>query len=227
MSSNKNALPTVVSSDEWQSRLDDFLTKEKEHTRAQDKLNAQRRRLPIRKIDKTYELQSTQGMVSLLDMFENRKQLIIYHFMFAPDWVAGCPGCSWVTDAMTHPAHFHARNTSFALVSRAPLDKLQQYRERMGWSTAIPWYSSLNSDFNYDFGATDDDGEQHGVSVFIRDGDSIYQSYHTGARGVEYLGSHWSYLDLTPYGRQEEWEDSPDGWPQTPTYEWQKRHDEY
>ncbi|GAA0209112.1 DUF899 domain-containing protein [Kangiella japonica] len=227
MTSPKNALPPIVSSDEWQSRLDDFLQKEKEQTRAQDKLNAQRRRLPIRKIDKTYELQSPQGKVSLLDMFENRKQLIIYHFMFAPDWEAGCPGCSWVTDAMTHPAHFHARNTSFALVSRAPLDKLQQYRERMDWNTAIPWYSSLNSDFNYDFGATDEDGEQHGVSVFIRDGDSIYQSYHTGARGVEYLGSHWSYLDLTPYGRQEEWEDSPDGWPQTPTYQWQKRHDEY
>ncbi|GAA4360948.1 DUF899 domain-containing protein [Kangiella marina] len=220
-------LPPLVSREEWQSQVDALIEEEKALTRARDQLNAKRRRLPMHKVDKSYEFDSSQGKVSLLDLFEGRKQLIVYHFMFGPDWEAGCPGCSWVTDAMTHPAHFHARNTSFVLISRAPLDKLHQYQKRMEWNKPIPWYSSLGSDFNYDFGATTDDGEQHGVSVFIRDGNDIYQSFHIGDRGVEYLGSHWSYLDLTPYGRQEAWEDSPDGWPQTPTYEWQKRHDEY
>ena len=227
MSTNNKPLPPVVPSEDWQARINEFVEKEKALTRAQDALNAERRRLPMRKVEKDYVFQSDKGKVSLLDLFEGRSQLIVYHFMFGPDWEAGCPGCSWVTDAMTHPAHFHARNTTFVLISRAPLEKLERYRKRMEWNKPIPWYSSLNSDFNYDFGATTDDGEQHGVSVFLRDGDDIYQTYHTGARGVEYLGSHWTYLDLTPYGRQEEWEDSPQGWPQTPTYEWQKRHDEY
>ncbi|WP_223671042.1 DUF899 domain-containing protein [Kangiella shandongensis] len=227
MPTEKKPLPEVVSPEEWQSAVDTFVEKEKELTRARDALNAQRRRLPMRKVDKDYRFQSDKGELSLLDLFEGRKQLIVYHFMFGPDWDAGCPGYSWVTDAMTHPAHFHARDTSFVLISRAPLEKLQQYRKRMEWNTPIPWYSSLDSDFNYDFGATVNDQEIHGVSIFLRDGDDIYQTYHTGARGVEYLGSHWTYLDLTPYGRQEAWEDSPEGWPQTPTYEWQKRHDEY
>lgn len=201
------AKPPVVSSEEWQSAIDSFIEKEKELTRAKDALNAERRRLSMRKVDKDYKFQSDQGELSLLEMFEGRKQLIVYHFMFGPDWEAGCSGCSWVTDAMTHPAHFHARDTSFVLISRAPLEKLQQYRKRMQWNKPIPWYSSLDSDFNYDFGATDDNGEQHGVSVFLRDGNDIYQTYHVGARGVEHLGSHWTYLDLTPYGRQEAWED--------------------
>lgn len=225
--STEKPLPKVVSPDEWQAAIDTFIEKEKELTRAHDALNAKRRRLPVRKVEKHYEFQSDQGKVSLLDMFEGRRQLIVYHFMFGPDWEAGCPGCSWVADGMTHPAHLHARDTSFVMISRAPLEKLKQYRKRMEWNKPIPWYSSLDSNFNQDFGATVDDQEIHGVSVFLRDGDDIYQSYHTGARGAEHLGSHWTYLDLTPYGRQEEWEDSPEGWPQTPTYEWQKRHDEY
>lgn len=227
MSTQNKALPKIVSPKEWQSALNELLVKEKELTRAHDALNAQRRRLPMRKVEKDYEFQSDSGKVSLLDLFEDRKQLIVYHFMFGPDWEAGCPGCSWVADGMTHPAHLHARDTTFVMISRAPLEKLKQYRKRMEWNKPIPWYSSLDSDFNQDFGATVDDQEIHGVSVFLRDGDDIYQSYHTGARGAEHLGSHWTYLDLTPYGRQEEWEDSPEGWPQTPTYEWQKRHDEY
>jgi predicted dithiol-disulfide oxidoreductase (DUF899 family) len=227
MSKENPPLPKVVSSQDWQSAVDNFIEKEKELTRAKDALNAERRRLPMRKVEKNYTFQSDSGELSLLDMFEGRHQLIVYHFMFGPDWNAGCSGCSWVADAMTHPAHFHARDTSFVMISRAPLKKLQQYKKRMQWNKPIPWYSSLDSDFNYDFGATTDNGEQHGVSVFLRDGDDIYQTYHVGARGVEHLGSHWTYLDLTPYGRQEAWEDSPKGWPQTPTYEWQKRHDEY
>jgi predicted dithiol-disulfide oxidoreductase (DUF899 family) len=163
--------------------------------------------------------------VNLLDLFEGRRQLIVYHFMFAPDWEAGCVGCSWLVDAMSHPAHLHARDTSLVLISRAPLEKLERYKVRMGWD--LPWVSSFGSDFNFDFGITTDEDERHGVSVFLRDGADVYRAYFTGARGGEYLGSHWTYLDLTPFGRQEIWEASPDGWPQTEPYTWLRRHDEY
>jgi len=126
---------------------------------------------------------------------------------------------------MSHPAHLHARDTSLVLISRAPLEKLERYKVRMGWD--LPWVSSFGSDFNFDFDVTTDEDERHGVSVFLRDGDNVYRTYFTGARGGEYLGSHWTYLDLTPFGRQEIWEDSPDGWPQTEPYTWLRRHDEY
>lgn len=218
-------LPKAVSADEWQAALDRLLVKEKELTRARDAMNAERRRLPMVKVEKNYTLQGVNGAATLLDLFEGRRQLIVYHFMFAPDWKAGCDGCSWVADAMTHPAHLYARDTSLVMVSRAPLEKLKQYKSRMGWT--IPWYSSYESDFNYDFGVTTDNGERHVASVFLRDGNDIYRTYFTGARGVEYLGTHWTYLDLTPFGRQETWEDSPEGWPQTAPYEWNRRHDEY
>ena len=113
------------------------------------------------------------------------------------------------------------------MVSRAPLERLLAYRERMGWAD-LPWFSSLDSDFNVDMGATSADGQEiHGVSVFLRNGDHVHRAYRTGARGVEHLGSHWTWLDLTPYGRQESWEDSPPGWPRTAPYEWLRRHDEY
>src|SRR5690606_3488250 len=130
--------------------------------------------------------------------FEGRRQLIIHHFMFGPEWQQGCAGCSMLVDNMGHAAHLHARDTSRALISRAPLEKLNAFKARMGWS--IPWYSSYASDFNYDFGRTVDENERFGISVFIRDGEDIYQSYFTSQRGVEYLGSNWSYLDLTPFG---------------------------
>ena len=227
MSAPKPALPPVVSSAQWQAELEKLLHQEKALTRARDALNAKRRRLPMRHIQQPYVLQGEQGAVSLSDVFAGRRQLIVYHFMFAPDWDAGCPGCSWVVDAMTHPAHISARDTTLAIVGRASLTKLLAYRDRMQWHTPIPWYSSLDTTFNQDFGATTVDGEQHGVSVFIRDGDQIYQTYHSGDRGVEYLGTQWSYLDLTPYGRQEIWEDSPNGWPQSAPYAWNRRHDEY
>lgn len=225
MTSTERPLPKVVSAQEWQAALDQLLVKEKALTRERDALNAERRRLPMVRVEKSYTLQGVNGNATLLDLFEGRRQLIVYHFMFAPEWKAGCDGCSWVADAMTHPAHLHARDTSLVMVSRAPLEKIRQYQARMGWT--IPWYSSYESDFNYDFGATIDNGERHGASVFLRDGDSIYRTYYTGARGVEYFGSHWTYLDLTPFGRQETWEDSPEGWPQTAPYEWNRRHDEY
>jgi predicted dithiol-disulfide oxidoreductase (DUF899 family) len=130
-----------------------------------------------------------------------------------------------MVDQFGHPAHLHARNTSLALVSRAPLKNIQRYEKRMGWT--FPWYSSAESDFNVDFGLTTGAGETFGLSVFLRDGDRVYRSYFTTTRGVESLGPVWAFLDVTPFGRQEEWEDSPKGWPQTPPYEWWRRHDEY
>lgn len=220
----EEAQPKIVSHEEWQSAIEKLREKEKELTRAHDALNAMRRRLPMVKIEKSYEFHGEDGNVSLLDLFEDRKQLIVYHFMFAPDADAGCPGCSWVTDAMSHPAHLHARDTSIVLISRAPLEKLLAYKKRMGWD--LPWVSSFGSDFNYDFNATNDEGENHVASVFLRDGDQIYRTYYTDQRGVELLGSHWTWLDLTPFGRQEPWEDSPDGWPKGDMY-WDRRHDEY
>ena len=149
--------------------------------------------------------------------------------MFGPGaagWpTAGCDGCSMFVDQVGHLAHLHARDTSFALVSRAPLAAIEAYRERMGWT--IPWASSAASEFNEDFGTTTADGEGFGLSVFVRDGEAIFRTYFTNGRGVEALGTVWSLLDLTPLGRQEEWEDSPPDRPQTPPYVWWRRHDEY
>jgi predicted dithiol-disulfide oxidoreductase (DUF899 family) len=222
-------LPNVVSQAEWLAASKQVLAKEKQLTRQHDQLAAERRRMPMVKIDKPYVFDGSAGTVSLLDLFEGRRQLIVYHFMFAPGvggWpTAGCPGCSLVADQVAHLAHLHARDTSFALVSRAPRSRIQSYQKRMGW--AIPWYSSSESDFNDDFGVTTPKGETFGLSVFLRDGDNVYRTYFTNGRGVEALGSVWTLLDLTPYGRQEEWEDSPEGWPKTPAYEWWRRHDEY
>ena len=221
----KRALPDVVSLEEWQRALGELTTREKALTRQNDALSAERRRLPMVRIERSYLFDGRDGQASLLELFGGRRQLIVYHFMFAPDSDEGCAGCSWVVDAMSHPAHLNARDTSLALVSRAPLEKLESYRERMGWD--LPWYSSFGTDFNADMGVTVDGEEWHGRSVFLRDGDNSYRTYFTGARGVEHLGSHWTYLDLTPFGRQETWEDSPEGWLQTEAYAWQRRHDSY
>jgi predicted dithiol-disulfide oxidoreductase (DUF899 family) len=226
-------LPPVVSAAEWQAALDELRAKEKEATRASDVLAAERRRLPMVRIEKDYVLEGPEGEARLLDLFESRRQLILYHFMFGPNQDAGCDGCSMFADQVCHLAHLHARDTSFAFVSRAPLAKIEPYRKRMGW--AIPWYSSFDSDFNVDFGVSPEeprpaeyqDGETFGLSVFLRDGDDVCRTYFTSRRGVEALGSVWSFLDRTPLGRQETWEDSPEGWPQTPPYQWWRRHDEY
>jgi predicted dithiol-disulfide oxidoreductase (DUF899 family) len=226
-------LPPVVSPTEWQAVRDALLAKEKEATRARDALAAERRRLPMVRIDKDYTFDGPDGKATLLDLFEGRRQLLLYHFMFGPNQDSGCDGCSMFVDQIGHLAHLHARDTSFALVSRAPTAKIEAYRKRMGWT--IPWYSSFESDFNVDFSVGPEtpqsdvyqDGETFGLSVFLRDGDSVLRTYFTTARGVEALGSVWTFLDLTPLGRQEEWEDSPDGYPQTNPYEWWRRHDEY
>lgn len=215
-------MQTVVSEREWQQALDEFRVKEKAHTLERDQLNAERRRLPVTEITKPYRFHGPEGEVGLLDLFEGRKQLIVYHFMFAE---SPCTGCSMMVDNMGHPAHIRARDTSLVLVSLAPYSKLSAFKERMGWN--LPWYSSEGSDFNRDFGATRENGEMFGVSVLIREGEKIYRSYFTTLRGVEYVGTNFSYLDLTPMGRQELWEDSPDWVPQTPPYQWWKKHDEY
>jgi predicted dithiol-disulfide oxidoreductase (DUF899 family) len=225
--------PQVVSSEEWQAAHQALLAREKEATRARDALAAERRRLPRQEIVEDYRFEGSEGRVGLVDLFDGRRQLTLYHFMFGPSQEAGCSGCSMFVDQVGHLAHLHARDTSFVLVSRAPYAKLRAYRERMGWS--IPWYSSQGSDFNPDFGVgpatpqpeRHQDGESHALSVFLRDGERVYRTYFTSGRGVEALGSVWSLLDLTPFGRQEEWEDSPEGTPQTPPYQWWRRHDEY
>jgi predicted dithiol-disulfide oxidoreductase (DUF899 family) len=223
------SLPPVVSAEEWQTAHEELLAKEKEATRARDALAAERRRQPMVEIDKPYVFEGPEGEATLLDLFEGRRQLILYHFMFAPGvdgWPsAGCDGCSMVIDNVGHLAHLHARDTSFVLVSRAPIANIESYRKRMGWG--VPWFSSAGSDFNVDFGVTTEQGENFGLSVFFRDGERVYRTYFTSARGVEALGSVWTFLDLTPLGRQEDWEDSPEGRPQGPRYEWWRRHDEY
>jgi predicted dithiol-disulfide oxidoreductase (DUF899 family) len=226
---NDIGLPPVVSRERWQAAHEQFLSKEKEATRARDALAAERRRLPMVRLDKEYVFDGPDGETSLLDLFDGRRRLIVYHFMFgpgAPGWPsAGCDGCSMFVDQVGHLAHLHARDTSFALVSRAPVAKIAPYKERVGWT--IPWVSSGATDFNEDMGVANEDGEAFGLSVFLRDGDEVFRTYFTNGRGVEALGSVWTFLDLTPLGRQEDWEKTPAGRPQTPPYARWRRHDEY
>lgn len=219
-----------MSAAEWQAARDRLLVKEKAETRARDALAAERRRLPMVRIEKDYVFAGPRGKAQLRDLFEGRRQLLLYHFMFAPGvdgWPeAGCPGCSMFVDQIGELAHFHARDTSFVLVSRASLPQIETYKQRMGWD--LPWVSSDGTDFNNDFGVTTNEGETFGLSIFIRDNEgAVFRTYVTADRGVEALGSVWTFLDLTPLGRQEDWEDSPAGRPQTPPYQWWRRHDEY
>jgi predicted dithiol-disulfide oxidoreductase (DUF899 family) len=227
-SDNDIKFPKIVDRAEWQKARNALLVKEKKATRERDALAAERRRLPMVKIDKKYVFTGSKGKMSLLDLFEGRRQLILYHFMFAPSvpgWPdAGCDGCSMVTDQFGHLAHLHARETSFCLVSLAPLKNIEKFKKRMGWT--YPWYSSEGTDFNKDLGLTTDKGENYGLSVFIHDDKDVYRTYHTDGRGVEGLNI-WTFLDLTPLGRLEEWEDSPAGGPRTKPFVWWRRHDEY
>ena len=212
--------PTVTSAAEWQAALDDLRAKEKAHTRAGDALAAQRRRLPRVPFDATYVFDGPRGPASLLDLFEGRTQLIVYHFMLEPGGEP-CTGCSMVGDNVPELAHVHARDTTLAFVSRAPRTELEPFRRRMGWK--VPWYSADGNGFPEDCGI----GEGFGLSVFLRDGADVLRTYFTTGRGVEVLGTPWSYLDLTPLGRQETWEDSPAGTPQTERATWWRLHDEY
>jgi predicted dithiol-disulfide oxidoreductase (DUF899 family) len=233
MSEKKKPLPRIVSETEWRTAHEKLLAKEKQLTRALDALAAERRRQPMVRIEKAYVFDGPRGKVSLPDLFQGRRQLIVYHFMFGPNSETGCPGCSMFVDQVGRLAHLNARDTSFVAVSRAPIGKIEAYRGRMGWT--FPWVSSFGTDFNPDLGVgpaepqphEPQDGEEHALSVFLRDGTNVFRTYFTTARGVERVGSVWTLLDLTPYGRHETWEDSPKGWPQTPPYEWWRRHDEY
>lgn len=231
MSSVATGLPRIVSESEWRAAYVTLFEKEKDLTHRRDALAAERRRLPMTRVEKDYAFEGSAGKVRLLDLFDGRPQLLLYHFMFTEGvrgWPeAGCPGCSMFLDNIGQytRVHLNARDVSFAVVSLAPLANIEAYRKRMQWS--VPWVSSAANTFNADFGLTTSSGEQHGLSVFLRDGAEIFRTYFTTSRGLETVGTIWSLLDLTPFGRQEAWEDSPKGRPQSPPYQWWRRHDEY
>ena len=213
-------LPTVVSEEEWQRSQKALLEKEKQATRARDALAAERRRQPMVEISGDYEFEGPEGVVKLGDLFGGRSQLLLYHFWHPPGG-APCGGCSMFTDQLPELAHLNARDVTFAIVSRAPQDQVAALKERMGWT--MPWYSVVGEEFQEACGTSD----YFALQVFVRDGDRVFHTYETRGRGVEALGSVWTFLDLTPLGRQEEWEDTPPGRPQTPPYQWWRLHDSY
>jgi predicted dithiol-disulfide oxidoreductase (DUF899 family) len=234
--------PQVVSQDEWLGKRLKLLAHEKELTKEYDRVNAERRRLPMVKLEKEYSFDSSKGKRSLLDLFDGQRQLIVYHFMFDPAWDKGCPGCTSYVNALGDLSLLKDRDTTFIVISRAPLDKLEKYKAEKGWY--INWVSSFGSDFNYDFHVTLDpkvapqeynfrnkadteeavghpvkmEGESPGLSVFFRIDDEVFHTYSTYARGTESRTDAYRLLDLTPYGRQQDFEESPEGWPQKPTY---------
>jgi len=213
-------LPEIVSPAAWREAHSALLLEEKAATRARDALAAERRRLPMMPFDTGYEFDGPDGRVGFLDLFAGRRQLIVYHFWFPPGGPP-CPGCSMFTDQISELAHLNARDTTFVLVSPAPQDEIAAFRARMGWE--VPWYSVVGTGFQEASGTT----EYFALQVFLRDGEQAFLTYETRSRGVEALGPVWSFLDLTPLGRQEEWEDTPPGRPQGPPYAWWRYHDEY
>jgi predicted dithiol-disulfide oxidoreductase (DUF899 family) len=180
--------------------------------------------MPAMAVTQEYAFEGPDGPATLRDLFAGRRQLIVYRFFYEPGvkgWPErGCGGCSFLADQVAHLAHLNARDTTLAFVSRAQQPDIERWKTRMGW--AIPWYT-LTDDFDADFGVA----EWHGTNAFLRDGDRILRTYFVNSRGDEAMGSTWSYLDITALGRQEEWEDSPEGYPQTVPYEWWRLHDEY
>jgi predicted dithiol-disulfide oxidoreductase (DUF899 family) len=218
--------PEVVSTQEWQAARDALLVTEKQHTRALDALAAQRRRMPMVALGTDYRFTAPDGtQVTFADLFQGRHQLVVYHFMLEPgqDWL--CGGCASFTDNIADQSHLNARDTTLILMSRAPQEEIEPIRERMGWT--VPWYSSYGGSFNADLGL---DGG-FGLSVLLRDHssgtDEFFRTYFTNGRGVDRLRLDFNLLDLTPYGRQEAWEDSPPGWPQDTTMSWIQIRDEY
>jgi len=227
-------LPTIVSEAEWRKARIDLLTDEKAMTKARDALSTKRRMMPMVRIDKDYRFEGPKGPATLLDMFDGRRQLIMQHFMFDPSWDEGCPSCTAAADEMCDGLirHLNARETSFVMVSRAPLDKLERYKSARGWN--LPWYSSYGSDFNYDFHVTIDasvapvefnfrgpdelkahgmdwmlegSSEQPGYSIFLADEGEVFLTNSVFARGTEWMGGSYAFLDLTALGRQEDWEE--------------------
>ena len=216
--------PPVVSAQEWEAARQQLLVKEKALTRARDALAAERRRMPWLAVEKAYKFDGPKGKASLLDLFDGRRQLIVYRAFFEPGvfgWPEhACRGCSLGADQVAHLAHLNARDTTLAYASRAPQADIARLKARMGWE--MPWYTITDS-FDEDFGVD----EWHGHNVFFRDGDNVFRTYFINNRGDEAMGTTWSYLDITPLGRQETWEDSPEGYPQTPPYKWWNWHDNY
>jgi predicted dithiol-disulfide oxidoreductase (DUF899 family) len=234
--------PPILSRDQWLAERKKLLAHEKDLTKQYDRVNAERRRLPMVKIEKDYVFDGSDGKQSLKDLFEGCRQLIVYHFMFDPTWDKGCSGCAGLVDALGDLSLLKKCDTTFVVVSRAPLTKLDVYKAQKGWS--IVWFSWFGSDFNYDFHVTLDpkvapaeynyrnkdemaaakghavlmEGEEHGLSVFFRIEDDVFHTYSAYARGTESLTDAYRLLDTTPYGRQQDFEDSPAGWPQKPTY---------
>jgi predicted dithiol-disulfide oxidoreductase (DUF899 family) len=236
-------MPRIVSEEEWLAARKAFLVKEKAAAKARDALNAERRELPMVAVDKEYVFEGPDGTATLADLFDGRRQLIVRHFMFDPDWDEGCPSCSFMADDVGPLDHLHQKDTSLVFVARAPQEKLSAFAKRMGWE--FPFYSSFGSDFNYDFGVTLDEsvrpieynykyygtkeafeapgqyfsGELSGTSVFFRQDGQVFHTYSTYARGDDLLGSTHDHLDLTPLGRQEEGLPYP--------LAWAKLHDSY
>jgi predicted dithiol-disulfide oxidoreductase (DUF899 family) len=216
--------PPIVSPQEWEIARQQLLVKEKALTRARDALATERRRMPWLALEEEYQFDGPGGKASLLDLFDGRSQLIVYRAFFEPGvfgWPDhACRGCSLVADQVAHVAHLNARNTTLVFASRAPQADIARLKARMGWE--IPWFT-ITDGFDADFGVD----EWHGTNVFYRDGDCIFRTYFLNKRGDEQMGSTWNYLDITPLGRQEVWEDSPEGYPQTPTYKWWNWPDSY
>jgi predicted dithiol-disulfide oxidoreductase (DUF899 family) len=214
----------IVSREEWFEARESLLAEEKRITRERDALAAKRRRMPWLAVEKQYEFDGPRGKASLLDLFEGRRQLIVYRAFFEPGvfgWPDhACRGCSLGADQVSHLSHLNARDTTLAYASRASQPDIERLKARMGWK--IPWYTITDS-FDADF----DMDEWHGHNAFIREGDKVFRTYFINNRGDEAMGSLWSYLDLTALGRQETWEDSPEGYPQSKPYEWWNWHDEY
>ncbi|WP_020495352.1 DUF899 domain-containing protein [Sciscionella marina] len=214
--------PSVVSTQEWQTARDALLIKEKELTHALDALAAERRRLPMVRLRTDYPFTAPDGRtLALGDLFDGRRQLVIYHFMLGPGQDSVCSGCSSFTDNLADQSHLNARDTTLILMSPAPQADIEVLRRRFGWT--VPWYSAHGNDFYADLGL----GEMFGISVLLREGEEVFRTYYTTARGVDRLRMDFNLLDLTPYGRQEQWEDSPEGWPQDPTMSWIRSRDEY
>jgi predicted dithiol-disulfide oxidoreductase (DUF899 family) len=214
------AQPEIVSEAEWQSARAALLAKEKEATRLLDDLAAQRRRLPMARFRSDYAFTGPDGPVSFADLFDGRSQLAVYQMMDnGPDDY--CSGCGSMTDNVPRLEHLRARDANYAVVSNMPIEQMNDYWKRMGWT--VPYYSSRGTSFADDSGT----GQGFGLSVFLRDGGTVYRTYFTTSRGVDRLRFDFNVLDLLPFGRQESWEDSPAGWPQTPPYRWWRLHDEY
>jgi predicted dithiol-disulfide oxidoreductase (DUF899 family) len=225
-------MPPIVSPEEWKAAREKLLAKEKELTRARDALAAERRRMPRMLVEKEYRFDGPNGPASLLDLFEGLRQLIVYRAFYEPGITTtaegtsypdrACVGCSFIADQIAHPAHLNARDTTLVFASRAPQPEIRGLKERMGWRL-IPWYT-ITDDFDADF----DVDQWHGHNAFYRDDDDrVFRTYFIDSRGDEAMGTTWAYLDMTALGRQEEGEDSPDGYPQTPPYRWWNYHDNY